>query len=202
MNEASAPTQRLAVAVDFTPASEHAIAAAIALAQRVPHTAIHVVHVLPVDPWIKTDGLPRESAAMEAASRKLRELVLEVGLRAPGRRWDQEVSFHVRLGDAVEAILQLVVDVDADLLIVGTHGRRGLERLLLGSVATRLVMEARLPVYVARPKELEGLPRSEIPALPLPGSERAATNAALLPRSDQRATLELGARTAHISGLV
>jgi nucleotide-binding universal stress UspA family protein len=200
MNAPTAPSQRLVVAVDFTPASEHALGMAIVLAQRVPHTAIHVVHVLPVDPWIKTDGLPRESAAMEAASRKLRELVLEVGLRAPGRRWDQEVSFHVRLGDAVEAILQLAVDVDADLLVVGTHGRRGLERLLLGSVATRLVMEARLPVLVARPKELEGLPRSEVPALPLSGAERVTT--AALPRSDQRATLELGARAPHISGLV
>jgi nucleotide-binding universal stress UspA family protein len=200
MNESTALSQRIIVAVDFTPASEHALVAAIALAQRVPRTAIHVVHVLPVDPWIKTDGLPRESAAMEAASRKLRELVLEVGLRAPGRRWDQEVSFHVRLGDAVEAILQLAVDVDADLLVVGTHGRRGLERLLLGSVATRLVMEARLPVLVARSKELEGLPRSEVPALPLSGGERATT--AALPRSDQRATLELGARAPHISGLV
>jgi nucleotide-binding universal stress UspA family protein len=200
MTEPTAPSQRLAVAVDFTPASEHALGMAITLAQRVPHTAIHVVHVLPVDPWIKTDGLPRESAAMEAATRKLRELVLEVGLRAPGRRWDQEVSFHVRLGDAVEAILQLAVDVDADLLVVGTHGRRGLERLLLGSVATRLVMEARLPVLVARPKELEGLPRSEVPALPRADAGRTPSTA--LPRSDQRVTLELGARTPHISGLV
>ncbi len=200
MTEAPTPAQRLAVAVDFTPASEHALDAAIALAQRVPHTAIHVVHVLPIDPWIKADGLPRESAAMEAASRKLRELVLEVGMRAPGRRWDQKVSFHVRLGDAVEAILQLAVDVDADLLIVGTHGRRGLERLLLGSVATRLVMEAHLPVFVARPKEFEGLPRSEVPALPAAGM--AGSQPPDAPRSDQRAVLALGARTPHVSGLV
>ena len=200
MTEAPTPAQRLAVAVDFTPASEHALDAAIALAQRVPHTAIHVVHVLPIDPWIKADGLPRESAAMEAASRKLRELVLEVGMRAPGRRWDQEVSFHVRLGDAVEAILQLAVDVDADLLIVGTHGQRGLERLLLGSVATRLVMEAHLPVFVARPKEFEGLPRSEVPALPAAGM--AGSQPPDAPRSDQRAVLALGARTPHVSGLV
>ena len=196
MTESTETRQRLVVAVDFTPASEHALIVALQLAQNVRSTVLHVVHVLPVDPWIKTDGMERESAAMEASNRRLRELVLEVGARATGHRWDQIVNFHVRLGDAVKAIHQVAVDVDADMIVVGTNGRRGLEKLLLGSVAARLVAEAHLPVLVARPKEFEGLPRSEKPVPATPGVDLHA------PRSDMHEVLQLGARTSHISGLL
>ncbi len=194
MTDTTETTERLVVAVDFTPASEHAIVAALRLAQAVPHTALHIVHVLPVDPWIKTDGMERESDAMDAATKRLRETILEVGARTTGHRWDQTVHFHVRLGDAVEAIHQVAIDVNADMIVVGTHGRKGLEKLLLGSVATRLIADAHLPVLVARPKELDGLPRTEKPAAATPGADLHA------PRTDMSAVLEFVPRSTHVSG--
>lgn len=185
MTESTGIVQRLVVAVDFKPSSEYAIAEAIQLAQRVRGTALHVVHVLPVDPWIKTDGLERESQAIDATYRRLRETVLDVGARTTGHRWDQVVGFHVRLGDEAKAIHQLAVDVDADMIVVGTNGRRGLEKFLLGSVAARLVTDAHLPVLVARPKELDGLPRTEKLAASEPGAPRHVSH-------DSHDVLQLG----------
>lgn len=187
MSESTHVVQRVVVAVDFTPASEHAIVAGIQLARRVLGTALHVLHVLPIDPWIKREGLERESQAIDATYRRLRELVLDVGARVTGHRWDQAVGFHVRLGDPVKAVHQLAVDVDADLIIVGTHGRRGLDKLLLGSIATRLVAEAHLPVLVARPKELEGFARTEALAAADPRAERHTL------RGDVHDVLQFGA---------
>jgi nucleotide-binding universal stress UspA family protein len=57
----------------------------------------------------------------------------------------------VRFGDAGDAIAQLASDIEADLVVVGTHGHRGLERLLLGSVAENVVRLAPCPVLVVRP---------------------------------------------------
>jgi nucleotide-binding universal stress UspA family protein len=65
------------------------------------------------------------------------------------------VVTHARIGDASSTLLQMAVDYDADVLIVGTHARRGVDRLMLGSVAERLVREARCPVLIARPKQQE-----------------------------------------------
>lgn len=55
---------------------------------------------------------------------------------------------------------------DADLLIVGTHGRRGFDRVLLGSVAEQLVRRAGCPVLVARPRNYLGLTKTALPDAP------------------------------------
>jgi len=60
--------------------------------------------------------------------------------------------------DVSDVILQDAGDWDADLIVMGTHGRRGLNRLLLGSDAERVLREARVPVLLVR---TQGDPRSE-----------------------------------------
>ncbi len=76
------------------------------------------------------------------------------------------VRTHARIGRAVDTLLQVAVDYEADLLIVGTHGRRGVDRLVLGSVAEELVRKARCPVLVARPKDYSGLEKTARPDEP------------------------------------
>lgn len=66
------------------------------------------------------------------------------------------VSHVLRQGDVVEAILQTATDVDADLLILGTHGRKGLERFFLGSVAEQVIRRADIPVTTVRAKSPGG----------------------------------------------
>ncbi len=52
---------------------------------------------------------------------------------------------------ACEGILQAAADAQADLIVVGSHGRTGIGRLVLGSIAAQVVAHARIPVLVARP---------------------------------------------------
>lgn len=56
----------------------------------------------------------------------------------------------VRTGDPVEGLLAAAGAVDADQIVVGTHGREGVSRILLGSVAEALVRQAPVPVTVVR----------------------------------------------------
>jgi nucleotide-binding universal stress UspA family protein len=59
-------------------------------------------------------------------------------------------------GDAVDEILRVARDADADLIVLGTHGRTGLGRLLMGSVAEQVVRRAPCPVLVVKaPAERE-----------------------------------------------
>lgn len=67
-------------------------------------------------------------------------------LRAEGLRVETELV----IGSASNAILETAKRLGADLLVVGTHGRKGLSRLLLGSVAERLVRSATIPVLTVR----------------------------------------------------
>ena len=60
------------------------------------------------------------------------------------------VDYLVRAGDAPEAILRTADEVEADLIVVSTHGRSGLERLLCGSVAESVLQRSSRPVLVVR----------------------------------------------------
>ncbi len=61
-------------------------------------------------------------------------------------------------GDPVESIVARASDSDIELVIMGTHGRTGLERFVLGSVAERVLRRAPCPVMVVRSEDLEGHP--------------------------------------------
>src|SRR5690606_23485482 len=52
-----------------------------------------------------------------------------------------------------QAVIQLANDLEADMVVVGTHGRQGFRRFLLGSVAEGVVRTAHCPVLVVRPED-------------------------------------------------
>ncbi len=64
-----------------------------------------------------------------------------------------KVQGHVLSGYAAEEILQFAEKEGSDLIIMGTHGRKGLDRILFGSVAEKIVKSAYKPVLTLRPQE-------------------------------------------------
>jgi nucleotide-binding universal stress UspA family protein len=57
----------------------------------------------------------------------------------------------VVIGDPAEQILQYAMDIPVDLIVMGTHGRKGLDRILMGSVAQEVVRNASVPVLTVKP---------------------------------------------------
>ncbi len=86
---------------------------------------------------------------------------MKIGARLSVTTAATNVSMHIRFGRPAEALAQVAVDYDGDVIVVGTHGRRGFEKLMLGSVAERVLHIAHCPVLVARPKDYRGLPVSD-----------------------------------------
>jgi nucleotide-binding universal stress UspA family protein len=70
---------------------------------------------------------------------------------------DAAIGMHIHLevaiGDPAEEIVQVAVDNSADLLLLGTHGRKGLSKLVLGSVAENVLHHAPCSVLIARPTD-------------------------------------------------
>jgi len=135
---------------DFSRASGRAFRAAIALA-RATQARVTVVHVLaPVVPVIPEHylGSPQiellRGRVRRWSEQRLAALVQQAvrrGIRADGRLLE---------GDPVEQILREARRGRSDLIVVGTHGRSGLTRLLIGSVAGRLVASSSRPVLTVR----------------------------------------------------
>lgn len=62
-----------------------------------------------------------------------------------------KVRYHIRRGDPFEAILDGTEDLMTDLIVLATHGRTGVKRLVIGSVAEKIVRHARCPVLTVKP---------------------------------------------------
>jgi nucleotide-binding universal stress UspA family protein len=148
---------QVVVAYDFTPSAAQALARAAEAALRAPEHVLHIVTALDGSSGLGSLG----HVTYDDADRVREQLAVAVTAAFAGRPAAAEVTFflHTRIGKPAEEILSLAQEVGADLIYVGSHGKRGLERLLLGSVSERIVREARCAVIVARPK---GYPHVEL----------------------------------------
>lgn len=143
---------QVVIAYDFSTTSEIAFERGIELAARSPRHVLHVLtvvddaHPVPELPTAKVDYEYTEKVQARVAEK----LTAAFAARAP----EVPVRFivHVRIGKPAQEILGLAADVGAELVIVGSHGFRGVDRLLFGSVSEAVVRGARCPVLVVRPK--------------------------------------------------
>lgn len=67
------------------------------------------------------------------------------------REQGMEVKVEVRSGHAAKEILDTAADLDVDFLTIATHGRTGMERVLMGSVAENVIRQAPCPVFAVKP---------------------------------------------------
>jgi nucleotide-binding universal stress UspA family protein len=136
------------VATDFSSAAEKALRYAIEIAGR--YTAmLHVAHVsgLPVYAYAPAAAWPK-LAEEDRAYRENAKAHLEAQLQSV----PHQTIF--RDGDVWQVLSNLIREKEADLLVIGTHGRSGIEKALLGSVAEKLFREASCPVLTVGPQAI------------------------------------------------
>ena len=112
---------------------------------------LHVVHVLPQFPQHAYPGITPEvySYVLDETYREARHLLDEQAKRIQDRG-GTVTETHVRRGRFVDEILDLVEEIGAGLILMGSRGLGPVKRLLLGSVAEGVVHHAPCPVLVAR----------------------------------------------------
>lgn len=136
-----------AVADDET--SSSALYEAARAAQLHRHAELHLVRVVTAATARPAAGeLIALSDALARAPEELRRSVDMLELQGP-----LNITAHIRVGSPSDCILAAAAELDADLLVVGTRKRRGLERAVFGSVSERVVQHAHCPVLVAMPKD-------------------------------------------------
>lgn len=147
--------RQVVVAYDFSETADIALERAVELAVRAPDHVLHFVSV--IDPH-RGFGLEEgEHVDWRYAEKVQQELLAALKEIFAERAEGREIHFfvHALIGNAADEILKLAEDVGADMVVIGSHGRTGLKRLLLGSVSEAVVRRARCPVIVARPKAYE-----------------------------------------------
>jgi nucleotide-binding universal stress UspA family protein len=143
---------------DFSPYAFYAMNYALALARSYGAT-LHIGHVLDTTingltgstgVWLPQDEIDRVLTSMEEhADSRLDTLVQQAA--------DEGVAAvkHMRRGHPAHDIGKMAEDLDCDLVVISTHGRSGLEHLVMGSTAERVVREAPIPVLSVKHPEHE-----------------------------------------------
>ncbi len=141
--------RRVLCPVDFSDASRHALDHAVMIAgwYRARITALHVRHpAFLVEPPILMTEFSDAVAELADAEARLHQWLSPV--RAAGIPCD---VMAVDGTNPAARIVEAVDQIGADLIVLGTHGRSGFERLLLGSVTERVVRTSRVPVVTVPP---------------------------------------------------
>ena len=138
------PFQTIVCALDFEEGSTRALVRAADLAERV-RADLHLLHV---DPLFRARLAVPEGHAEEVFRRRVVQFVNET--LGAGDAFDVLApTVHQSYGEApTDGILRYARHVGADLVVVGTHGRRGLGHLLVGSVAAETLRRSAVPVLV------------------------------------------------------
>lgn len=167
---------RILVSVGSDGLSDPAIAEAIDLARHHAGSELHVVHVV-------QEQMPAQSGlGIRLLDERLQSAPKEVEARLTNVA--RQVAYagraigHVRVGEPAAQVLQVATDIEADVIVVGTHQRKALERFFLGSVAEKVVRDAHCPVMVVTTKNYDGLRRSRKADAPCPACVTVRTQTA------------------------
>ena len=140
--------QRILVPHDFSKHSEHALDWALELADKWQATVelMHVIHMLPPVVDIPNDLYADVERDQHAAAQKRLE-----ALRTEKTNGSQAtIEIHVQRGVPFQAICDEAETQQADLIVMGSHGRTGLSHVFIGSVAERVIRHAPCPVLVTK----------------------------------------------------
>ena len=146
--------RRILCPTDFSPPARQALDYAMALTEKFA-AELHVLHVVE-NPALPVHG-SRFSWALpdDILPRLVHQAELELALAVPQddlQTIDQRMVRTVKVGHPVSAMIEYANEHTIDLIVIGTHGRTGVSRLLLGSVAEKLIRLSICPVLTVHPK--------------------------------------------------
>jgi len=159
--EASAAPERrpILVAVDFSDYSEAALvwAASEAIVHDVPLIVLHVAHDPSDAPGTYRRGETGGSASEpieDAAARLFSSFLTDACARHENVRARAPIETRVVVGVPATRILEVADEVNARHIVMGSHGRTGIKRLLLGSKAADVVQRSPVPVTIVKLREV------------------------------------------------
>ena len=136
---------RILLPVDGSEHSMHAVAHAVSLVREGGEIVVATV-LPPIPNVIGGDARKEAEEAVKTDASLITQPVMDV-IAKDNIACREKIVLHT---STAEGIIETAEDMKCDLIVMGSHGRRGLEKLVLGSVAQRVLSAARIPVLVVR----------------------------------------------------
>lgn len=139
---------RILVPVDFSPLANKAFLTAMGMLKCTGGT-LHVLHVLDTD--FLTGAVHITIEPLDESVAKWRKRAEEKLSKLYGKSEEGvDVEFHIREGDPRDEIMNVADELEVDLVVLGTHGRAGLEKAIFGSVAEKVLRLSSKPLLLVK----------------------------------------------------
>ncbi|MET0384317.1 MAG: universal stress protein, partial [Polyangiales bacterium] len=146
-------TQRLLVPVDFSPSSKLALEQGAALANS-QDAELDVLHVWELPAFVAASEVAEDAGLAPAILDSISKNAYSLTERFAAEARDNGVAIHRARALAGASVYETIIEQadrgGYDMIVIGSHGRSGWSRLVIGSVAERVVRHAHCPVLVAR----------------------------------------------------
>ena len=148
--EQALPHVQALVKVSLGPVEVHLLSVVPLLQDR----SVTMVSLYPF--YVSQDHLDMTRRELERLESDLRVYLAQIAQQV--NSWGAQCHVEICRGNPAEEILAQADVVQADLIVMSTHGRSGLRRWVFGSVAVKLLHQATLPILLVRPRDLAATP--------------------------------------------
>jgi len=138
---------KILVSTDFSDISNRAFFSAVDLASQLG-AALQVIHVVQIHPVNMPESGNVNIEALEAEEERMANESMEKLIQQAGK--ELEITTRIVHGNPVAQIESMAKEIEADLIVMGTHGRTGMAHLIMGSVAESVMRNSEMPVMCVK----------------------------------------------------
>jgi nucleotide-binding universal stress UspA family protein len=155
--------KKVLIALDYNSTAQKVAEEGYALAKSI-NAQITLLHVISdaayyssdiYSPLMGYDSFTDIKFIETASVEELREAALDYLDKSKQHLNDTTIQTIVKEGDFGEQILETATGINADIIVMGTHSRRGLEKILVGSVAEKVLRQSKIPLFIIPTKIFE-----------------------------------------------
>ena len=154
--------KKILIALDYDPTAQKVAETGhkLAKAMKARTILLHVISdatyysSLNYSPIMGFGGFSRDTIQIDTAE-ELMKVAQDYLDKSKQHLRDRMIETVVRKGDFGETILKTATDLNVDIIVMGTHSRRGLEKILMGSVAEKVLHHSLIPLFIIPTRDLE-----------------------------------------------
>ena len=148
--------KKVLIALDYNPSAEYVAESGYALAKSIGAEII-LIHVvvepayyssLDYSPIMGFSGFSSPEMLMLVDSTEIKNASRDFLEQSKKHLGDEQIRTFVAEGDPADAILESAKEFGVDIIVMGTHSRRGLDKILMGSIAEKVLHHAKIPMYI------------------------------------------------------
>lgn len=148
--------KKVLIALDYNPSAEKIAETGYSLARAIG-AEVYLIHVvaepnyyssLEYSPIMGYSGFSSPDMLMGVDDDEVKQASLDFLEQSKKHLGDEQITIMLGEGDSAEAILKAAKELGADIIVMGTHSRRGLDKILMGSIAEKVLHQADVPLLI------------------------------------------------------